>query len=114
GSVVPDGTRVAVTTGQIGVSAPDGSCCINSAGGTIMNGVGVSPNDTRFVFLDTQGGQVQIVYSAQGTSLAAEQSATARVQVLPADAAGNRVGFRAFAVADVGLTGYASASVSGP
>jgi hypothetical protein len=115
GNSVPDGTKVAVTAGQIGVSAPDGTCCVNSAGGSIANSAVSSPNDGRFRVLTIQGGQVQIVYSAQGaTKLETRQSTTARVQVLPADAAGNRIGFRAFAVADVALTGYFSASVSGP
>jgi hypothetical protein len=113
GNPVPDGTMVAATTLEIGVSNPDGSCCVDSAGGNLVNALGNSPNDGRFGFFAVQGGQVQIVYStAAAARLETRQSATARVALLPAQPDGSRIGFRAFAVADITLTGYQTADAT--
>lgn len=117
GNPALDGTKVAVTASNTGwpFTFPDGTCCIASAGGTIMNGTGVSPNDNRFQVLTVQNGKIQIVYSAQGAGpLEAEQSSTARIQVLPAQPDNTRIGTRAIAVAEVTLTGYQTADFDGP
>jgi hypothetical protein len=115
GNPVPDGSQVAVTAQQIGVGFPDGHCCggITSSGGTIINGTPAA-NDSRFNVLAVVGGQVQVVYSSLGVELGAEGSTGANVQLLPADAAGNRLGFRAFAVGGITLTGYQTADILGP
>jgi hypothetical protein len=111
GLPAPDGTKIAVTVQQIGVSAPDGSGNVASAGGTIVNGT-ATPNDSRFRTFEVQGGQVQVVYSTQGVELPVRQTATARLQLLPAAPNGDRIGFTAFIVADITLTGYQTAATT--
>ncbi len=116
GNPVPDGTRVAATVLEIGVNNPEGTGNVASAGGSLPTALGASPNDpNRFRFYEVQGGRTTIVYSAQGgPALGARQSATARVQVLPAEPNGSRIGFRAFAVGPITLAGYQTADVAGP
>lgn len=109
GNPVPDGTKIAVTTQQIGVNPPEGGCCVNSAGGTIINGQGTSPNDSRFSFFTVQNNQVEIVYSSMPVALPSRASAISRVQILPADVNGSRIGFKAFSVVDINLVGYETA-----
>jgi hypothetical protein len=112
GNLVPNGTTVAVTAQQISLVTPDGCCFINSAGGTIVNGT-TSASDARFQTLTVTGGQVQVSYSAAPVAVGTRQPTTARVQLLPANPAGVVIGNRAFAVADVTLTAFQSADISG-
>ena len=112
GNPVPNGTKIAVST-LGGCSHQDQQgACINSAGGTIKNGV-QSPDlaDARIRVLEVLNGQVEAIYSSEGLALSTPQKATARVAFLPAlSPGGQRIGIRAFAVADVTLAAYGSST----
>jgi hypothetical protein len=98
GNLVPDGSRIAVTADSIGVAGPDGSCCVSSAGGTVQNGDGASPNDGHFRYFTVQSGAIGIQFQAPaGTG-------TSVLQLLPADPDGNRLGFRAFAIKSISVS----------
>lgn len=110
GNPVPDGTKVVVTTQQMSNVTPDNCCFINSAGGTIVNGDNNA--DPRFKTFTITGGQLQIIYSVAPVALNTKQTGVARIQLLPSTPAGVPIGSRTFAVADVNLTGYDTATTS--
>ena len=109
GNPVPDGTTIVVSAQSVSLITTDGCCFINSAGGAIVNGLD-NPFDTRFKTFTVTGGQVQIVYSAAPVAIGTNQSATARIQLLPASPSGAGIGNRVFAVADLTLTGFHSSN----
>ncbi|MGQ0735910.1 MAG: Ig-like domain-containing protein [Acidobacteriota bacterium] len=114
GNPVPDGTLVVASTLGGCINRDKNNNCISSAEGFIKNGA-PSPDlgDDRMRVLTVTGGQVQAIYSSEGRALATPQTATARVAFLPAlSTGGQRIGNRAFAVADVALAAYGSATTS--
>lgn len=89
GNLVPDGTRIAVTAANW--NNRDGSCCNNSAGGTIAGG-SATPNDSRFRTLTVAGGEVSFTLTAPATS-----GVTSVLSAVPADGDGNRTSIKPFA-----------------
>ena len=107
----PTAPNRSVDVGRL-LSPGSAGACINSAGGTIKNGV-QSPDlaDARIRVLEVLNGQVEAIYSSEGLALSTPQKATARVAFLPAlSPGGQRIGIRAFAVADVTLAAYGSST----
>jgi uncharacterized protein YjdB len=104
GKPVPDGAPVAVSTVAGQFVTPDGCCYIASAGGTIVNGAAV-PADPRVELFNVVGGGLSVTYDPISVvPLAATQTITANVQLMPAEPSGAPIGIRAFADAPITLS----------
>jgi hypothetical protein len=102
GNLVPDGAKVAVATIDGCFNRqPDGSSCISSAGGAIVNGV-QSPElgggDNRMKIFTVQNSSITISFQAPA------QTGTSVLQLLPAQPDGNRVGNRTFVLKAIAIT----------
>jgi hypothetical protein len=112
GNPVPDGTPVVASTlGGCTHRFPNNDC-LESAGGRIVNGADAAgfPGATHTRLFFTAGGQVQVVYSASPVGLPVPTTATARVAFLPATPNGTRISNRSFAVAQVSLVAFGTAT----
>jgi len=103
GSLVPDGARVAVSADDTQFTQPDGFGAIRSAGGTITNGT-PTPGDPRFKTLEVEGGRVEVHYDPGPVRLSGNETATARVHLLPARPDGSYIGTRAFLAVPITLS----------
>jgi hypothetical protein len=109
GNPVPDGAVVVVSTlGSCNHRDRNGAC-VDSAGGTILNG-DLTPEfgdvgHTRYFVV--AGGQITVHYDPQGVLVSVPNTATARVQMLPGrpnGSRGSRIGNRAFHIVPITLT----------
>jgi hypothetical protein len=85
GTPVPDGTLVVASAASCAGREGNG-VCVSSVGGTITDGA-ESPTGTQYKVFTVQGGSVTVTYSPSGVP-----KGTARIQLIPADPDGNRVG----------------------
>ncbi|HET8775704.1 MAG TPA: carboxypeptidase regulatory-like domain-containing protein [Thermoanaerobaculia bacterium] len=110
GRQVPDGTKVAVSAAYCAGRNPAGFC-INSAGGSILNGEPATFIGPSFRLFTITNGQVVAEYTAQGVQVAqGEQIAT--IVVVPVSSQGNLISNTALATASLRLLAPAVASVS--
>lgn len=111
GNPVPDGTNVAVTAGDHGFDYPATNTNVPSAGGVIISGVS-SPSGFGLKSHTIQGGQIEVIYSAQGVAVTSQNKATVNVQVLPAGPDHVVIGANTVAVASFDAVGYKTASAN--
>lgn len=104
GVPLPDGTKVVVTAGAHGFDYPNTNTNIPSHGGSVIDGT-PSPSGLGLRIFEVQKGQVTVTYDPEAAPpLEARTTATARLQCMPATAAGVVVGSDALAVEAVLLT----------
>jgi hypothetical protein len=96
GAIVPDGTRIAVTSINW-YRASDGGCCNGSNPGTLPGTV--TPNDGSFRTLTVTGGSVTFNFTAPGTN-----NVTSVISAVSAGPTGNRVGQTPFAAVAIRAT----------
>jgi protocatechuate 3,4-dioxygenase beta subunit len=110
GRPVPDGTRVAVSASYC--SARDAAgFCINSAGGSIVNGDPAPSISTAYRLFTITNGQVVAEYTASGVQVAqGEQIAT--IVAVSVTSQGNLISSRALSTASIRLLAPATASVT--
>lgn len=84
GNQVPDGTLVAVATGNC-VTRNSSGFCNNSTGGSIVDGT-TSPSNSSYKVFSVVNGSITVTYSSTGAGIG-----TAQVQVVPADQNGNPI-----------------------
>jgi hypothetical protein len=101
GVLVPDGAKVALTAINMGSKDPRGNA-IASAGGAIADGAAAA-NNASFRVFTVSNGQVMATYQSDPVTPASIVGASAVVQVLPADAAGNVLGTEAIATFNLNL-----------
>src|SRR6185295_7695695 len=101
GNLVPDGGKIALTAADLASKNGLGDL-LRSAGGTIVNGTPAANNPSFKVF-DISGGSVTATYSSSPVVPGANNGATALVQVLGADDAGNVLGIEAISSIDLNL-----------
>jgi hypothetical protein len=85
GNLVPDGTLVTVSTVNCAALFANG-VCVNSTGGSLMDGAPASPNNSNFHVYSVVKGGITVSYSSTGASLG-----TANLQIIPADQNGNAI-----------------------
>jgi len=118
GRPLPTGTRVAVTVADNG--SDGGGFRVRSVGGSIVGGTPVArsgfgyasdlPGDA-FRLFTVVGGGVEVTYTNSGIALAAGETATARIQLLPADGDGEPIDNDAILFAEVALAGATSGRI---
>jgi hypothetical protein len=86
GNLVPDGTLVAVATTNCAARFSSGFC-VNSTGGSLLDGASASPNNSNFRVYSVVKGGITVSYSSTGAGLG-----TATLQIVPADQNGNVIG----------------------
>jgi hypothetical protein len=116
---MPDGSRVGVTAADCAAAGAGGSC-INSIGGVIFP-AGTSPgdgavasNNPDFRIFTVAGGQIQAAYSSQGIVLGINETKTARIAVVRADADGNIINATNIGVGKLLVHGTTYAYAAGP
>ena len=105
----PDGTKYAVTASQW-YRVSDGGYPNGSAGGSIIGGV-ATPNDGDFRTFTVANGEIVVTYSDGGVFANFGETPTAVIDVVPANAANNRVGNTPIAEARVLIGALDSASI---
>ncbi len=85
GNLVPDGTLVAVATGNCAAFFGNGAC-VGSTGGSLLDGTPLSPNNGSFHVYSVVKGGITVSYSSTGAGLG-----TANIQIIPADQNGNAI-----------------------
>ena len=110
GNPVPDDTSVLVSAAHCASFHPAGGC-IGSFGGQVLGGAS-SPTSGIYRWFKTQGGVVEGDYSSAGLAATNAQIQFAVLQVLPADALGNRTSTTALGTGTITLAGAGSAEMS--
>jgi|GEM_PF-1369078 len=107
GSPYPDGAKVVVTAQAHCFRDRVTSACIGSHGGSITGAEGSSPDGLGLQIFTVQNGRVDVIYDpVSAPPLDARESAVANIQVMPANASGQRTSSTALAVAPVTLTSF--------
>ncbi|MFZ4698475.1 MAG: Ig-like domain-containing protein [Candidatus Methylumidiphilus sp.] len=114
GNPLPDGTKVLVSTLGYGNFTDPNGYYYNSVGGNIVNGENTPayPGVAHTKAFTVAGGRIDVVYDSLPLDYGSRVNGTAHLVVLPADAAGNRTGSRALAIAAVQVVGLDTVSTS--
>lgn len=110
GNPAPDGTSVLVSASNCASVSLSGNC-IGSFGGQVLGG-SASPSGSFYRWYTTQGGVAQGDYSSAGLAVGVGQVQFATLQVVPADAFGNRTSSTAIGTGTVTLAGAGGAETS--
>jgi hypothetical protein len=89
GTVVPDGTLVAVTAASNVLTDSTGTTNVASTGGSIVNGT-TSPSGANYKVFPVQNGTITVTYSPAAAGLG-----TARIAIAPALSSGATNGGKA-------------------
>lgn len=113
GNPYPDGAKVVVTAGSYCFRSRPHNFCIGSHGGSILNGEGDSPDGYGLKVFTVHNQRIDVLYDP-GTAppLETAQGGTANIQVLPANASGNRTSDMVLDVASVSLTVFQTVGTS--
>ena len=111
GTLVPDGTNIALSTAN-GVSKNGFGDSVPSAGGSLIDGVPAA-NNSNFKIYTIQSGIVTATYSGQPVTPPSVTGSVAVVQMLPADSAGNVLGTEAESTVDINLRAVSDLAVAG-
>lgn len=112
GNPLPDGSKVVVTAEAHCFRDPVSHNCVDSRGGTITNGP-ASPDGFGLKVFTVTGGRIDVIYDpAAAQPLGARDLSNAAIQVLPANASGNRTSDIAIALANVSLTAFDTVGTS--
>jgi hypothetical protein len=97
GALVPDGTRIALTTINW-YRASDGGCCNGSTPGPLAGGPPAT-NDASFIVVTVTGGSATFTFTAPGSN-----NVTSVISAVSAGPTGNRVGQTPFAAVAIRAT----------
>lgn len=113
GNPYPDGAKVVVTAGAYCFRSRPHNFCIGSHGGAIVNGEGDSPDGFGLKIFTVQNRRIDVIYDpGSAPPLESRTGATANIQVLPANANGNRTSDMVLDMASVTLTVIESVGTS--
>jgi hypothetical protein len=109
GNPLPNGTKVLLTAANS--QSWTNGFWTSSAGGNIISGT-PSPTSSLYRVHTVSNGEVEAEYSSSGLASSVGEVKTATIQVLPADANGNRSAMEAIGLGYLGLVGAASSEVA--
>jgi hypothetical protein len=112
GTLVPDGTKIALSAASAASKNGFGDSIL-SAGGTIVDGTPAANNQNFKVFTIT-GGTVTATYSGQPVNPPGLTGTTAVIQMLAADSSGNVLGTEVAATQDINLRAPTDRAIVGP